>query len=129
MHPQSIIHSAVQFEDGSVKAQMGLPDMKLPIQYALGFPKRIKSNFERFSFFDYPNLTFEKPNLDVFKNLKLAFFAMEKGGNMNAIVYVLNLSSLHWYVSQTFEDVDDALLKQLEAYQEEYQGQVRVEYI
>ena len=60
VHPQSIIHSAVQFEDGSIKAQMGIPDMKLPIQYALGFPYRLKNNFKRFSFFDYPNLTFEK---------------------------------------------------------------------
>ena len=63
VHPQSIIHSAVQFQDGSIKAQLGLPDMKLPIQYALGFPKRIKNSFRRFNFMDYPNLTFEKPNV------------------------------------------------------------------
>ncbi|MBT6953199.1 MAG: 1-deoxy-D-xylulose-5-phosphate reductoisomerase, partial [Flavobacteriaceae bacterium] len=82
VHPQSIIHSAVQFEDGSIKAQLGVPDMKLPIQYALGFPERLKNNFNRFSFMDYPNLTFEKPDLETFRNLQLAYNAMEKGGNM-----------------------------------------------
>ena len=67
VHPQSIIHSAVQFEDGSIIAQLGLPDMKLPIQYALGFPNRIKNSFKRFSFMDYPSLTFEKPDLKLLK--------------------------------------------------------------
>jgi len=90
VHPESIIHSAVQFQDGSIKAQLGLPDMKLPIQYALGFPKRLKNNFARFSFFDYPNLTFEKPNLNVFKNLGLAYQAMEKGGNMPCVLNAAN---------------------------------------
>ena len=80
IHPQSIIHSAVQFEDGSIKAQLGLPDMKLPIQYALGFPNRLKNNFPRFSFCDYSNLTFEKPDMKTFKNLDLAYHAMRKGG-------------------------------------------------
>jgi 1-deoxy-D-xylulose-5-phosphate reductoisomerase len=90
VHPQSIIHSAVQFRDGSIKAQLGLPDMKLPIQYALGFPQRLKNTFRRFSFFDYPNLTFEKPDLDVFKNLELAYVAMEKGGNMPCVLNAAN---------------------------------------
>lgn len=80
VHPQSIIHSIVQFEDGSMKAQMGLPDMKLPIQYAMAYPNRIESNFPRFNFLDYPNLTFEKANTDVFKNLALAYKALELGG-------------------------------------------------
>ena len=90
VHPQSIIHSAVQFEDGSIKAQMGLPDMKLPILYALGFPERFKSNFPRFSFWDYPELTFEKPDLKNFKNLSLALAAMDKCGNMPCIVNAAN---------------------------------------
>jgi 1-deoxy-D-xylulose-5-phosphate reductoisomerase len=90
VHPQSIIHSIVQFEDGSMKAQMGLPDMKLPIQYAIGFPNRIKNTFPRFDFFNYPQLTFEKPDLDTFTNLKLAFSAMEKGGNMPCVLNAAN---------------------------------------
>ena len=90
VHPQSIIHSAVQFEDGSIKAQLGLPDMKLPIQYALGFPQRLKNNFTRFSFFDYPSLTFEKPDLNTFKNLELAYNAMNKGGNMPCVLNAAN---------------------------------------
>ena len=90
VHPQSIIHSAVQFEDGSIKAQLGLPDMMLPIQYALGFPQRIKNRFERFSFFDYPELTFEKPDFKTFKNLNLAYLAMEKGGNAPCVLNAAN---------------------------------------
>jgi len=90
VHPQSIIHSAVQFEDGSIKAQMGLPDMKLPILYALGFPERFKSSFPRFSFWDYPELTFEKPDIKNFKNLSLALAAMDKCGNMPCIVNAAN---------------------------------------
>jgi 1-deoxy-D-xylulose-5-phosphate reductoisomerase len=82
IHPQSIIHSIVQFEDGSMKAQMGLPDMRLPIQYALSYPNRLKSDFPRFNFADFSQLTFEKPNPDVFRNLALAFDVMKKGGNM-----------------------------------------------
>ena len=90
VHPQSIIHSAVQFEDGSIIAQLGLPDMKLPIQYALGFPNRIKNSFKRFSFMDYPSLTFEKPDLKTFKNLQLCFDAMKKGGNMPCVLNAAN---------------------------------------
>ena len=90
VHPQSIIHSAVQFEDGSIKAQLGVPDMKLPIQYALGFPERLKNNFKRFSFMDYPSLTFEKPDLETFRNLQLAYNAMGKGGNMPCILNAAN---------------------------------------
>ena len=90
VHPQSIIHSAVQFEDGSIKAQLGIPDMKLPIQYALGFPERLKNTFKRFNFIDYPNLTFEKPDAKTFRNLQLAYDAMEKGGNMPCILNAAN---------------------------------------
>ena len=90
VHPESIIHSIVQFEDGSMKAQMGLPDMKLPIQYAMGFPNRIKNNFPRFNFLDYPSLHFEQPNTEIFRNLALAFAAMEQGGNMPCILNAAN---------------------------------------
>ncbi len=90
VHPQSIIHSIAQFEDGSMKAQMGLPDMKLPIQYALGYPKRLKSTFQRFNFLNYPSLTFEAPDTETFRNLALANSAMIKGGNMPCIVNAAN---------------------------------------
>jgi len=90
VHPQSIIHSIVQFTDGSMKAQMGLPDMKLPIQYALAYPQRIVSDFPRFDFMDYPSLTFEKADADTFKNLALAYKAMNKGGNMACILNAAN---------------------------------------
>ena len=90
VHPQSIIHSAVQYTDGSVIAQIGVPDMKLPIQYALGFPERLENNFKRFSFFDYPELTFEKPDMKTFRNLQLAFNAMDKGGNSPCVLNAAN---------------------------------------
>ncbi|MCF8258956.1 MAG: 1-deoxy-D-xylulose-5-phosphate reductoisomerase [Flavobacteriales bacterium] len=90
VHPQSIIHSIVQFEDGSMKAQMGLPDMKLPIQFALGFPDRLKSDFPRFNFLNYPALTFEQPDRETFRNLELAFHALEKGGNMPCVLNAAN---------------------------------------
>lgn len=86
IHHQSIIHSLVQFEDGSLKAQMGLPDMKLPIQYALTYPNRFKNNFKRFNFLDYPTLTFEQPDMEVFRNLKLAYQALRDGGNAPCVL-------------------------------------------
>lgn len=90
VHPQSIVHSIVQFQDGSMKAQMGLPDMKLPIQYALAYPQRLKSEFPRFDFINYPSLSFEKPDPESFRNLSLAIHAMEKGGNLPCIVNAAN---------------------------------------
>lgn len=90
VHPQSIIHSLVQFRDGSMKAQMGLPDMKLPIQYALNFPQRLPSTFDRFNFMDYPNLSFEQPNTKIFRNLALAFEALNQAGNMPCILNAAN---------------------------------------
>lgn len=90
VHPQSIIHSMVQFRDGSIKAQMGLPDMKLPIQYALAYPTRISNNFKRFDFTQYPSLTFEKPDTATFRNLALAFEAIKQGGNMPCIINAAN---------------------------------------
>jgi 1-deoxy-D-xylulose-5-phosphate reductoisomerase len=90
IHQQSIIHSMVQFEDGSVKAQMGLPDMKLPIQYALGFPGRIKNDFPRLQFKKYPNLSFEEPDYKTFRNLGLAIEALKTGGNMPCVLNAAN---------------------------------------
>jgi 1-deoxy-D-xylulose-5-phosphate reductoisomerase len=90
VHPQSIIHSMVRFEDGSIKAQMGLPDMKLPIQYALAYPSRLKNDFKRFDFTAYPNLTFEKPDINTFRNLGLAYEALNRGGNMPCIINAAN---------------------------------------
>lgn len=90
VHPQSIVHSLVQFEDGSLKAQLGLPDMKLPIQYALGYPQRLGNTFPRFSFLDYPNLTFEAPDRAAFPNLELAFGAMRRGGNAPCVLNAAN---------------------------------------
>ena len=90
VHPQSIIHSMVQFEDGSVKAQMGLPDMKLPIQYAFGYPQRLSSKSPRLDFQQHSNLTFEKPDTNVFRNLAFAYEAMEQGGNMPCILNAAN---------------------------------------
>ncbi len=90
VHPQSIVHSLVQFEDGSLKAQLGLPDMKLPIQYALGYPQRMANAFPRFSFLDYPTLTFEAPDRAAFPNLELAFGAMRRGGNAPCVLNAAN---------------------------------------
>ncbi len=90
VHPQSIIHSIVQFTDGSMKAQMGLPDMKLPIQYAMAYPQRIKSDFPRFNFLNYPELTFEQADTETFRNLALAFEAMNKGGNAPCVLNAAN---------------------------------------
>ncbi len=90
VHPQSIIHSLIQFEDGALKAQMGLPDMKLPIMYALSYPYRLKSDFPRFNFIDFPELTFEKPDTENFRNLSLAYEALKQGGNMPCILNAAN---------------------------------------
>ncbi|MFD2786807.1 1-deoxy-D-xylulose-5-phosphate reductoisomerase [Hymenobacter rubripertinctus] len=90
VHPQSIVHSLVQFEDGSLKAQLGLPDMKLPIQYALGYPQRLANSFPRFSFLNYPQLTFEPADTDTFRNLALAFEAMRRGGNAPCVLNAAN---------------------------------------
>jgi 1-deoxy-D-xylulose-5-phosphate reductoisomerase len=90
IHPQSIVHSLVQFQDGSLKAQMGLPDMKLPIQYAFTYPNRLKTDFERFNFTNYPQLNFEKPDMEVFKGLGLAFEAMNRKGNMPCVLNAAN---------------------------------------
>ena len=90
VHPQSIVHSLVQFEDGSIKAQLGLPDMRIPIQFALSYPDRLKADFPRFDFVDYPSLTFEKPDMKTFRNLGLAFEALKRGGNTPCILNAAN---------------------------------------
>lgn len=90
VHPQSIIHSMVEFQDGSIKAQLGLPDMRLPIQYALTYPNRPQNYFPKFSFKDYPKLSFEEPDTATFRNLSLAFIALEKEGNSACILNAAN---------------------------------------
>lgn len=90
VHPQSIVHSIVQFRDGSMKAQMGLPDMKLPIQYALAYPLRVANNFPRFDFMEFPNLSFEQADRKTFRNLSLAFDALNTGGNMPCVINAAN---------------------------------------
>ncbi|WP_462247914.1 1-deoxy-D-xylulose-5-phosphate reductoisomerase [Ekhidna sp.] len=90
VHPQSIIHSLVQFEDGSMKAQMGLPDMRVPIQFAMTYPERLKADYPRFDFMDYPQLTFEKPDIETFRNLGLAFEVAKEGGNQPCILNAAN---------------------------------------
>jgi 1-deoxy-D-xylulose-5-phosphate reductoisomerase len=90
VHPQSIVHSLVQFRDGSIKAQLGLPDMRLPIQFALTYPQRLSSDFPRFEFSKYPALTFEKPDTETFRNLALSFEAMSQAGNMPCVLNAAN---------------------------------------
>lgn len=90
VHPQSVIHSMVQFEDGSVKAQLGVPDMKLPIAYAFSYPKRLKCEGNRLDFSQYPQLTFEEPDMERFRNLAFAYEAIRKGGNMPCILNAAN---------------------------------------
>ena len=111
VHPQSIIHSVVQFTDGSMKAQMGLPDMKLPIQYALTYPHRLKNEFPRFDFLDYPELTFEKPDFGAFRNLQLAYDCLEKGGNSPAILNAANEVAVARFLADEirFEQLPDVV--------------------
>lgn len=116
VHPQSIIHSMVQFEDGSLKAQMGLPDMKLPILYALTYPHRYKTDFPRFDFTQYPQLTFEKPDTSVFSNLTLAYDAMHKGGNMACILNAANEVAVAAFLAKKigFLTISDVIEKTME---------------
>jgi 1-deoxy-D-xylulose-5-phosphate reductoisomerase len=106
VHPQSIIHSMVQFEDGSIKSQMGLPDMKLPIQYALAFPQRLPNDFPRFSFKNVQNLTFEEPDLKTFRNLALAMEALNKGGNMPSILNAANEIAVYAFLKNRIGFLD-----------------------
>lgn len=116
VHPQSIIHSLVQFRDGSVKAQLGLPDMRLPIQYALGYPERLVNDFPRFSFLDFPTLTFEPPDLKNFRNLALAFDAIRMGGNMPCVLNAANETVVCAFLMQKigFVEMSDIIESVLE---------------
>ncbi len=110
VHPQSIVHSMVQFTDGSIKAQMGLPDMKLPIQYALSYPDRWHSDFERFDFTKYPQLTFEEPDFDKFRCLAIAYDALRKGGNAAAIINAANEIAVDAFLKEKIGFLDIANL-------------------
>jgi 1-deoxy-D-xylulose 5-phosphate reductoisomerase (EC 1.1.1.267) len=112
VHPQSIIHSLVQFEDGSMKAQMGLPDMKLPIQYALTYPKRLKTNFPRFNFLDYPTLSFEKADRELFKNLDLAYKAMDLAGTAACALNAANEIAVQAFLEEKIKFLDIAEINQ-----------------
>jgi 1-deoxy-D-xylulose-5-phosphate reductoisomerase len=112
VHPQSIIHSIVQFEDGSMKAQMGLPDMKHPIQYALSFPFRFSSKSPRFNFMDYPQLTFEAPDKETFLNLSLAYLALEKGGNLACILNAANEIAVEAFLNDKIKFLEIAEINQ-----------------
>jgi 1-deoxy-D-xylulose-5-phosphate reductoisomerase len=117
VHPQSIIHSMVQFEDGSVKAQLGLPDMKLPIQYALGFPVRIANNFARYDFKKISTLSFEEPDIKTFRNLVLATEALNKGGNLPCIMNAANEIAVYAFLRNRigFLDMTDLIERTMES--------------
>ena len=112
VHPQSIIHSLVQFEDGSMKAQMGLPDMKLPIQYAFTYPERLKTDFPRFNFMDYPQLTFEAPDRKTFRNLDLAYKAMELEGTAACALNAANEVSVQMFLEDKIGFLDIARINE-----------------
>lgn len=117
VHPQSIVHSCVQFEDGSIKAQLGLPDMKLPIQYALGYPHRLQNQFPRFNFAAYPSLTFEAPDKATFRNLQLAYDALDAGGSAPCVLNAANEVAVAAFLRDEvgFLDMSNVLEHALEA--------------
>ncbi len=116
IHPQSIVHSMVQFADGSIKAQLGLPDMKLPIQYAMSYPKRLKNNFPRLDFAQYPQLTFESPDMHNFRNLALAYEALKKGGNMPCILNAANEVAVEAFLQEkiNFLQISDLIERSMQ---------------
>ncbi|MCF8346598.1 MAG: 1-deoxy-D-xylulose-5-phosphate reductoisomerase [Bacteroidales bacterium] len=116
IHPQSIIHSLVQFADGSMKAQMGLPDMRLPIQYALAYPQRILSDLPRFSFADFPNLSFQAPDYKIFRNLAISFHTLERGGNWPCIMNAANEIAVEAFLKEKigFLRIPDVIEETLE---------------
>ena len=113
VHPQSIVHSLVQFTDGSMKAQMGLPDMKLPIQFALTYPQRLKTDFPRFNFMDYPNLSFEPADKETFRNLQLAYDALERGGNAACALNAANEVTVQLFLEEKISFLDIARINEL----------------
>ena len=100
VHPQSVVHSLVQFRDGSIKAQLGVPDMKLPIQYAITYPLRLENSFPRFDFANYPQLTFEKPDLEAFPCLNIAYEASRRGGCMPCVMNAANEVAVQWFLQE-----------------------------
>jgi len=119
VHPQSIVHSLVQFEDGSMKAQLGLPDMRIPIQFALSFPDRLNNNFERFDFTKYPSLTFEQADVETFRNLQLAYIALDRGGNAPCVLNAANEIAVEAFLKDKIgflqmSDVIEATLEKTE---------------
>jgi 1-deoxy-D-xylulose-5-phosphate reductoisomerase len=116
IHPQSIIHSMVQFEDGSIKAQMGLPDMKLPIQYALGFPHRLPNKMPRYAFNKPDKLSFEDPDIRTFRNLQLATEALKKGGNAGCVLNAANEIAVYAFLKNRigFLDMTDLIEKTIQ---------------
>lgn len=116
IHPQSVIHSMVQFEDGSIKAQMGMPDMRLPIQYALAFPQRIHNNFPRFDFKRMNTLTFEEPDIRTFRNLALSIEALNKGGNLPCVMNAANEIAVYAFLKNRigFLEMTDLIEKTME---------------
>lgn len=119
VHPQSIVHSIAQFRDGSMKAQMGLPDMKLPIQFALTYPDRLKTDFPRFNFMDYPSLTFENPDMETFKNLRLAYEVMEMGGTAPCVLNAANEVTVAAFLRDqipflSIADINEQVVKETE---------------
>lgn len=112
IHPQSVVHSLVQFRDGSMKAQMGLPDMRIPIQFALTYPERLQTEFPRFSFLDYPQLTFEKTDKETFRNLQLAYDALEKGGTAACALNAANEISVQLFLEEKIGFLDIAAINE-----------------
>jgi 1-deoxy-D-xylulose-5-phosphate reductoisomerase len=116
IHPQSVIHSMVQFEDGSIKAQLGMPDMKLPIQYALAFPQRLHNKFPRFDFKKMNTLTFEEPDIRTFRNLALSIEALNKGGNLPCVLNAANEIAVYAFLKNRigFLEMTDLIEKTME---------------
>ena len=122
VHPQSIVHSMVGYEDGAVIAQLGLPDMKVPIQYALTYPKRVKNSFPKINFFEYNNLTFEKPKIDKFPCLSLAYKAIKTGGTMPTVLNAANEIAVARFINReiSFIDIPKLIEMAMSAYTEKY---------
>ncbi len=122
VHPQSIIHSMVEFEDSAVIAQLGEPDMKVPIQYALTYPNRIKNDFPKIDFFSCGNLTFQKPNLELFRCLQLAFDAIKTGGTLPTVMNGANEVAVAAFLDRKigFSDIPKLIEKAMNAYNIKY---------
>lgn len=122
VHPQSIVHSMVGYEDGAVIAQLGLPDMKVPIQYALTYPKRVKNSFPKINFFEYNNLTFEKPKIDKFPCLSLAYRAIKTGGTMPTVLNAANEIAVARFINReiSFTDIPKLIEMAMNAYTVKY---------